>query len=51
MLFIIFQNVADANAEMDVTWKIAKEIAPPEVVEKYIYNEYGKGRLRSKTEE
>ncbi|MFV0388925.1 MAG: DUF2721 domain-containing protein [Pyrinomonadaceae bacterium] len=34
------------NAEMDITWEIAKEIAPPEIVEKYAYNSQGKHMLR-----
>lgn len=39
---------ATTNAEMDITWEIATKIAPPEIVEKYSYNEFGKRRLRSK---
>ncbi len=33
------------NAEMDITWEIAKKIAPSEIVEKYKYNESGRHRL------
>ena len=39
---------ATTNAEMNITWQIATKIAPPEVVEKYTYNQHGKHRLRSK---
>jgi hypothetical protein len=39
------------NAEMDITWQIATDIAPPEIVEKYSYNELGKHRLRGKIHE
>lgn len=39
---------ATTNAEMDITWQIANEIAPKEIVENYTYNEKGKHRLRSK---
>ena len=39
---------ATTNAEMDITWQIATKIAPPEIVEKYSYNELGKHRLKSK---
>lgn len=58
MLFVFYGSImmmqesriatATTNAEMDITWQIATEIAPPEIVEKYIYNELGKHRLRSK---
>ncbi len=37
------------NAEMDITWQIAQKIAPPEIVEKYSYNELGTHQLTSKT--
>lgn len=36
------------NAEMDVTWELATEIAPKEIVEKYNYNQFGKHRLTEK---
>jgi hypothetical protein len=36
------------NAEMDITWEIAKEIAPKEIVEKYNYNQFGRHRLTAK---
>lgn len=39
---------ATTNAEMDITWEIATKIAPPEIVEKYSYNQFGKHRLTSK---
>ncbi len=39
---------ATTNAEMNITWQIATEVAPKEIVEKYTYNEYGKHRLRAK---
>ena len=39
------------NAEMDITWQIATEIAPKEIVEKYSYNQFGKHRLTSKIHE
>lgn len=39
---------ATTNAEMDITWQIATDIAPREIVEKYSYNDNGKHRLRSK---
>lgn len=39
---------ATTNAEMDITWQIATDIAPKEIVEKYSYNEKGKHRLRTK---
>ncbi len=34
------------NAEMNITWEIAREIAPKEIVDKYNYNQYGKHRLK-----
>lgn len=40
---------ATTNAEMDITWEIATKIAPPEIVDKYTYNELGKRRVRVKT--
>ncbi len=42
---------ATTNAEMDITWEIATEIAPREIVEKYSYNQFGKRRLRSRIHE
>ena len=39
---------ATTNAEMDVTWELATEIAPKEIVEKYNYNQFGKHRLTAK---
>jgi nitrate reductase NapE component len=39
---------ATTDAEMDITWEIATKIAPPEIVEKYSYNEHGRRRLRSR---
>ncbi|NNF00005.1 MAG: DUF2721 domain-containing protein [Pyrinomonadaceae bacterium] len=39
---------ATTNAEMDITWQIATEIAPADIVEKYSYNELGKHRVRAK---
>lgn len=38
------------KAEMDVTWELAKQIAPKEIVEKYTYNQFGKHRLRIKSD-
>ena len=42
---------ATVNAEMDITWKLANEIAPKEISEKYFYNQYGKRRIISKIHE
>ena len=42
---------ATTNAEMDITWEIATKIAPPEIVEKYSYNELGQRRIREKIHE
>lgn len=39
---------ATTNAEMTVTWEIAKKIAPPEIVERYTYNQHGRHRLQKK---
>ncbi len=36
------------NAEMDITWELATEIAPPDIVAKYNYDQFGKHRLRSR---
>ena len=61
MLFVFYGSImmmqesrlatATTNAEMDITWKIATNIAPKEIVEKYSYNELGKRRVRSKKQE
>ena len=42
---------ATVNAEMDITWKLANEIAPKEISEKYFYNQHGKRRIISKIHE
>ncbi|MDQ2746748.1 MAG: DUF2721 domain-containing protein [Acidobacteriota bacterium] len=42
---------ATINAEMDFTWKLARQIAPPEIIEKYTYNAHGKHRFRTKVSE
>ena len=39
---------ATINAEMDFTWKLARQIAPKEIIEKYTYNAHGKRRFRAK---
>lgn len=39
---------ATVNAEMDFTWALANKVAPPEIINKYIYNAHGKRRLRRK---
>lgn len=39
---------ATINAEMDFTWALANKVAPPEIINKYIYNARGKRRLRRK---
>ncbi len=39
---------ATTNAEMDITWEIAKKILPPDIVEKYSYNRFGKHQLTAK---
>ncbi len=61
MLFVFYGSVmmmqesrlatATTNAEMDITWQIATEIAPPEIVAKYSYNALGKHRVRSRIHE
>ncbi|MEZ5346179.1 MAG: DUF2721 domain-containing protein [Pyrinomonadaceae bacterium] len=58
MLFVFYGSImmmqesrlatATTNAEMDITWQIATEIAPKEIVEKYNYNQHGKHRLNPK---
>ncbi|MCB1025451.1 MAG: DUF2721 domain-containing protein [Acidobacteria bacterium] len=58
MLFVFYGSImmmqesrlatATTNAEMDITWQIATEIAPKEIVEQYNYNHYGKHRLNRK---
>jgi len=39
---------ATIDAEMDFTWALANKVAPPEIINKYIYNARGKRRLRRK---
>lgn len=39
---------ATINAEMDFTWKLARQIVPPEIIGKYTYNAHGKRRFRAK---
>ncbi len=34
------------NAEMDFTWALANKVAPEHIIHKYVYNAYGKRRLR-----
>lgn len=61
MLFVFYGSImmmqesrlatSTTNIEMDITWEIATQIAPPEIVEKYSYNEMGKRRVRSKIHE
>ena len=61
MLFVFYGSImmmqesrlatATTNAEMDITWEIATNIAPKEIVEKYSYNELGKRRVRSRKQE
>ncbi len=61
MLFVFYGSImmmqesrlatATTNAEMDITWQIANEIAPKEIVEKYSYNDLGKHRVRNKIHE
>lgn len=34
------------NAEMDFTWALANKVAPEHIINKYVYNAYGKRRLR-----
>jgi hypothetical protein len=42
---------ATVNAEMDFTWKLARKVAPDEVVGKYGKNALGKGKLKAKIHE
>ncbi len=61
MLFVFYGSIlmmqeslmatATTNAEMDITWEIATNIAPQDIVEKYSYNEFGKRRVRSRIHE
>ncbi len=61
MLFVFYGSImmmqesrmatATTNAEMDITWQIATEIAPPDIVEKYSYNVHGKRRVRNRIHE
>lgn len=61
MLFVFYGSImmmqesrmatATTNAEMDITWQIATEIAPPDIVAKYTFNEHGKYRVRHKNKE
>ena len=37
---------ATINAEMDFTWALANKLAPPEIINKYIYDAKGNLRLR-----
>ena len=37
---------ATINAEMDFTWALANKVAPPEIINKYIYDAKGRLRLR-----
>jgi hypothetical protein len=37
---------ATVNAEMDFTWALANKVAPPEIINKYIYDAKGRLRLR-----
>ncbi|MEO7660618.1 MAG: DUF2721 domain-containing protein [Pyrinomonadaceae bacterium] len=50
VLMILETRMATAtvNAEMDFTWALANKLAPPEIINKYIYNAHGKRRLRRK---
>lgn len=50
ILMILETRMATAtvNAEMDFTWALANKVAPPEIINKYIYNAHGKRRLRRK---
>ena len=50
VLMILETRLATAtvNAEMDFTWALANKLAPPEIINKYIYNAHGKRRLRRK---
>ena len=62
MLFVFYGSILmmresrmatiTTNAEMDITWEIATEIAPKELVEKkYVYNYYGRHRITRKIHE
>ncbi len=61
MLFVFYASImmmqesrlatATTNTEMNITWQIATNIAPKEIVEKYSYNMQGKNRIRSKIHE
>jgi hypothetical protein len=61
MLFVFYGSImmmmesrlatATTNAEMDITWEIATQIAPPDIVEKYSYNELGKRRIKNRNRE
>lgn len=48
MLLETRMATATVNAEMDFTWALANKVAPPEIINKYIYNAHGKRRLRRK---
>ena len=48
MLLETRMATATVNAEMDFTWALANKVAPPEIINKYIYNAHGKRRLRPK---
>ena len=48
MLLETRMATATVNAEMDFTWALANTLAPPEIINKYIYNAHGKRRLRRK---
>ena len=42
---------ATVNAEMDFTWKLARRVAPDEIINKYGKNALGKRKLRAKIHE
>jgi hypothetical protein len=42
---------ATVNSEMDFTWRLARTVAPDEVIGKYKPNALGKGKIRTKIHE
>jgi len=46
MLLETRMATATINAEMDFTWALANKVAPPEIINKYIYDAKGNLRLR-----